>query len=437
MSQRQNYVEASVPRISFHNRQAEWWTFVTPEKRQKMRLLSPVDDGDVSGPAWFCTDRLSFNAFKLLCNSPEKVKIKADGDFGLGLSRMPSLRVEVLTSLEGLPAELLMAIFMLLEPGDLIALGLCSQTLWNHAVTYAQGGYFQWKSAYSWVNTPLMCAGSKLNALPKSVYDNGAAAILGELPPWDGPDTEEQTGLNDWYHRVIELYQEMPCPYDGLYSKAFSEQIRSSGIPENLHGSMKASLPIFNVEIGSKWYLCNLSQKEYICMEGVVARKGEATVCLKKTHWLTLDILLLWLITWRGEEDTQDVWSWEELGTFAGFPDGSLEDTLMDQTYGPLNGKFWPMWAGAWAGQRLEVVAERKLDVDWANRTGEIDSLADKMMRLFYGLSIAEGSHWSRKYWAKVFKESGGVIWLHITDHSSGTEKVNVVKYDYTEDDPW
>ncbi|KAM0260562.1 hypothetical protein ACHAPA_010248 [Fusarium lateritium] len=437
MSEIQDPVESPVPQIMFHNGGAEWWTFVTPEKRQKMRLLSPVDDGDVSGPAWFCTDRLSFSAFKLLCNTPEKVEIKADGDFGLGSSRVPSPHAGVLTQLEKLPAELLLTIFTLLQPEELMALGLCSETLWNHAITYAQGGYSRWRNAYSWVNTPLICAGSKLDALPKSIYDTSTRATHEELPPWDVPITEEPTGLNDWYHRVIEPFQKTPCPYDVLFSKAFSENIQSAGIPENVQRSMKASLPTLNVEVGSKWYLRNLTQKEYICMEGVVARKGEATVCLKETHWLTLDMLLLWLITWRGEEDVQEVWTWDELETFVGFPDEKLEDTLMDPTYGPLDDKFWPMWAGAWAGHRLEVVAERELDADWVDRTSAIDSLSNKMMRLFYGLSIAEGSQWNRKYWAKVFKESGGVIWLHITDHSSGTEKVNVVKYDYTEDDPW
>ncbi|KAM0230690.1 hypothetical protein ACHAP5_011296 [Fusarium lateritium] len=148
-------------------------------------------------------------------------------------------------------------------------------------------------------------------------------------------------------------------------------------------------------------------------------------------------MLLLWLITWRGEEDVQEVWTWDELEIFVGVPDEKLEDTLMDPTYGPLDDKFWPMWAGAWAGHRLEVVIERELSKDWVDRTSAVESLSNKMMRLFYGLSIAEGSQWNRKYWAKVFKESGGVILLHITDHSSGTAKVNVVKYDYTEDDPW
>jgi hypothetical protein len=435
MSQGQYFVESYLARFVSHNRRAEWWTFVAPEKRQKMGLIYPVDNGDVSGPAWFCTDRLSFNAFKLLCNSPEKVKIKADGD--LGSCRTSSLHGDMLTPLESLPPELLLTIFTLLQPEELMALGLCSQTLWNHATTYALGGYSRWKNAYSWVNTPLICAGSKLETLPKSMYHIGAEKAHGGLPLWDIPDTEEQTGLNNWYHKVIEPYEETPCPYDGLYSKAFSEQIRSAGIPESLHASMKASLPALNVEIGSSWYLCNLTRKEYICMEGVVVRKGEATVCLKETHWLTLDMLLLWLITWRGLENTQDVWSWDGLETFAGFSDEKLEDTLMDPTYGPLNDKFWPMWVGAWAGHRLEVVAEKKLDVDWVNRTSDIDSLANKMMRLFWGLSIAEGTQLNRKYWAKIFKESGGVIWLHITDHSSGTEKVNVVQYDYTEDDGW
>ncbi|KAI6758627.1 hypothetical protein HG530_010867 [Fusarium avenaceum] len=437
MSQGQDSVEHPTSQAVFNNREKRWWTFLTPEKRQKMELSCPVDDGDVSGPGWFCTDRLSFNAFKLLCNSPEKVKIKADGDFGLNSPPMPSVHVDVLAPLERLPAELWLTIVTLLQREELIALGLCSRTLWSQAVTYAQGGYSRWKDAYSWVNTPLICAGSKLHALPRSVYNIGAAEVKGEVPFWGVPVAEQHEGIYYWYHKAIAPYQEIPCPHDGLYSKAFSEQIRSADIPENLHSSMEASLPTFNVEIGSKWYLCNLSQKEYICMEGVVARKGEATVCLKETHWLTLDILLLWLITWKGEEGTQDVWSWKELETFVGFSDENLEDTLMDPTYGPLDDKFWPMWTGAWAGHRLEVVTEKILDEGWVDRTSNIDSLANKMMRLFYGLSIAEGSQWNRKYWAKVFKESGGVIWLHITDHFSGTAKINVVKYEYTEDDAW
>ncbi|KAM0354872.1 hypothetical protein ACHAPU_000708 [Fusarium lateritium] len=412
----------------------EWWTFLAPEKQQRLRLpLADARDTD-GGPYWFCTQRLSFDAFKLLCSSLESVNLKPDQHFATSQQRCP-----VQTKLERLPHELLTVIFSSSQPEDFVALALGSQTLWKHAVTWAQNGYVRWRNEYSWANTPLICAGSKLEFIPHSIYDICPETTPDELPTVDSPDTPEprtQSRPNTWYHKTMKSYQKTPFPFDDVYIDAFTKHIKSANIPENLHGLMQGSLPTLRVEQGSKWYLRNLSKSEYICMEAITTSDGEATVSLKATNWLTLDMLLLWLISWRGDS-SQDVWSWEELEDFVGFTDMNLEDTVMDPTYGPLDHKFWPMWAGNWAGDRLDVVAECEFNASWIDRTNWVDTLANKMMRTFYGLALAEGEPATQLYWAEIFKRSGGVIWLHVSDHSSGTEKIQIVKYDYTADEPW
>ncbi|KAF4998607.1 hypothetical protein FGRMN_2933 [Fusarium graminum] len=412
----------------------EWWTFLALEKQQRLRLpLANPRDTD-GAPYWFCTEGLSFGAFKFLCNSVESLDLRPEQD-----PKTTWERHSVQTRLERLPHELLVIIFTLSEPRDCMALALGSQTLWQHAVTWAQNGYVRWRNEYSWANTPIICAGSKLDILPQSIYNICPESIPDELPgtdPWDTTEPRIQTRSKTWYHEAMESYQRTPFPFDDAYVDAFSKHINFANIPEIHHGLMKGSLPTLIIEQGSKWWLRNLSKSEYICMEATTTRDGEMTVSVGGTNWLTLDMLLLWLISWRGE-GSQEIWSWEELEDFVGFTDMNLEDTVMDPTYGPLDHKFWPIWAGNWAGDRLDVVAECEIDANWVDRTSWVDTLANKMMRTFYGLALAEGNSETQRYWAEIFKKSGGVIWLHVSDHSSGAAKIQIVKYDPTASEPW
>jgi hypothetical protein len=200
-----------------------------------------------------------------------------------------------------------------------------------------------------------------------------------------------------------------PYPYDDLYVESFEKHIANADIPVHLQNSIKSSLPTLSIEKGSKWLLRNLTNKEFICMESVVTSEDEATVSHAGNSWLTLDILLFWLICWRGDV-RQNTWSWEDLEEFVGVTDEGIDDILHDLTYGPLDDKFWPIWAGNWAGHSLEVVVDRPLGGAWVDRTNAIDTLAPKMLLTMYGLALAEGTFEAKRHWEEVLDQRGQVI---------------------------
>ncbi|KAF4438560.1 hypothetical protein FACUT_4835 [Fusarium acutatum] len=389
----------------------ECWMFLAPEKKQRMRM--PVIDLEgYMNPSNFCTHHLSFDAFKFLCNSMEGVKIDSDEGTVLQAAQPTLQPLQGQTRLEMLPAELLGAIFELLEVEESMALALCSQTLWSHTISWVKGSYLRWKSQYSWVNTPIICTVGRLRVLSKALQ-----RFLPEPTSEDMERESEQTGrryeiattrASIWFNESVDSYEKVPFPYDYSYEEAFLKQIEGAAIPESLHLNMKACLPCLGLEPGSSWLLRNLTEQEYIRMEAVVTSDGEATVSLPGRQWLTLDILLLWLISWKVDyqKNRKKAWSWEQLETFEGFTDQDLSDASQDPIYGPMCSDFWPIWVGPWAGHRLDVVTEKNLDNDWKDRTENITRLAPKMLRIFYGCSLATQKE-NRDYWGEAFRQGG------------------------------
>ncbi|CVK97619.1 uncharacterized protein FMAN_11620 [Fusarium mangiferae] len=387
------------------------WMFFVPEKKQRMRMPVLDLDGDME-PSDFCTYHLSFDAFKLLCNSMEEVKIGSDEGLLL-LSAHSTLKpLQGQNRLEMLPAELLEAIFGFLEAEEFMALALCSQTLWFHAIGWIKGSYTRWKNEYSWVNTPIICTTRRLRILPKALQH-----ILPESTPDDMERESKQIGYrykiattraSIWFDKSVDNYDKVPFPYDCTYEEAFLKQLERTDIPESLYLIMKACFPSIRLEPGSSWLLRNLTDQEYIRMEAVVTSDGEPTISLPGCQWLTLDILLLWLISWRVDytNNRNKAWSWEQLEAFEGFTDQDLSDVSLGPPYGPMCSDFWPIWAGPWAGHRLDVVAETGLDNDWKDRTENITRLAPKMLRVFYGRSL-EIQKENRDYWEEAFRKGG------------------------------
>ncbi|KAF4970773.1 hypothetical protein FZEAL_9976 [Fusarium zealandicum] len=399
-------------------RPTERWTLLVPNKEQQMRLPSLEDTNcwPLTPPS-FCTCHLSFDAFKLLCGSIENINTNKHSR---GVAQITPQQTPSHTRLEELVPELLGIIFTFLDPDDFISLGLCSQTLWAQAIGWAQNGYLRWRSAYSWAGTPVICVGSELQALPQSIYDMFPSAIPEAIP--DKLDSGEhgqmlsQNRPGVWHNEAIERYEKTPVPFDDLYLDGFWKHIRSAGIPPELQESMAATFPTFSIEPGSKWYLRNLTQNEYIRMEAIITSDGEVTISFLGNHWLTLDIILLWLISWRGD-DARDTYSWEQLEQFVGVTDTGLGDTMIDPTYGPLDHTFWPIWAGPWAGHRLDVVAD-EVGVGWVDRTGMIESLSGKWMRTLYGNALYDRDG-VEQYWAEVFEQSGGAVNLNLREYGS------------------
>ncbi|KAF4991446.1 hypothetical protein FDECE_14041 [Fusarium decemcellulare] len=393
------------------------WMLFAPSKEQRIRLSRRAGGCFALTPSFFCAAYLSFDAFKHLCNSLDSVEIKSGQDASQELSRIMPQPATSSGRLETLPPELTGTIFTFLDTSDFIALALCSQTLWTRAVAWVQSGYLRWRNAYSWAGTPIICAGSNVETLPQPLYDMFPSAVPEPIPEGVQSDEERRTGPHNrprvWFDEAAERYEKRPIPYDDAYREEFSERIGSAGIPEEFHKPMAASFPTFSVELGSKWYLRNRTLREYIRMEGIVTADGEVTVCFVGNHWLTLDILVTWLISWRGEPDSQ-VCSWERLKLFRGLTDSGIGDIMVDPTYGPLDDSFWPIWDGNWAGHSLDVVAE-EVDEGWVDQSSTIDLISDGMMRTFYGLAMAEVGLEEEKYWEKIYKDSGAVADLGTT----------------------
>ncbi|CAF3598166.1 unnamed protein product [Fusarium graminearum] len=385
----------------------QWWALLAPKKTdQTAKPYFRVQSSRMK-PSYFCTEYRSFDAFKLFCNSLDGIKIQSSS------STMPH-KLRGQSRLERLTPEILGLIFEVSEPDGFIALSLCSQSLWALAINWAQNGYLRWRNAFSLAGTPVIYASSYLKTLPQYLYDM--------YPKFVTEETEEEvaaprlygqgrtvTQSTAWFNDIVLQSHLAPVPYDGLYVQSFEKIISKANIPFHLHKNMRSSLPIMTIEKGSKWLLRNLTNNEYIRMESVMTTEGEVTVSHVGNSWLTLDMLLFCLICWRGD-GRQNTWSWEQLEGYVGMTEEGIDDTLHDPTYGPLDDKFWPIWAGNWVGHSLEVVTDRELDSSWVDRTNSIETLAPKMLLTMYGLALAEGSPQARHHWESVFEQRGDVI---------------------------
>ncbi|KAH6880637.1 hypothetical protein B0T10DRAFT_411533 [Thelonectria olida] len=374
-------------------RQIERWWLLAPQKKQ--RIMLPNHDNttcwDLS-PKYFCTYYLSFNAFKLLCDSLGNTNIKTKEHLIDGLNQVMPRKAARQSQLEKLPSELLGTLFHILEAKDFVSLSLCSQTLWNHAITWAQNGFRRWRNEYSWAGTPIICTGTHLHVLPQLMYDMFPEAKPGPQPQGLTPRQKkrrraEWEQASDWNYFVTSRYNKSPLPYDEGYREEFWKVISSAGIPENLHKLIAACFPTLEVEHGSKWYLRNLTQKEYIRMELITTADGEVTVALEGKPWLTLDILLMWLISWNQKRDGT-TFTWEELNE-----------------RGRVGDDFMLMRAGIWAAHALDVVDE-EMGEGWFDRTDTIDRLSNNWLRALYRAALARKDDEDvKEYWAKLYEE--------------------------------
>ncbi|CAG7557577.1 unnamed protein product [Fusarium equiseti] len=309
------------------------------------------------------------------------------------------------TRIEKLPAELLAAIFGLLNPEDFIAFSLCSRSIWAHAVKWAQNAYLRWKKTYSLAGTPIMYVGSHLKVLPEFVYDKYPELIPEETPQEIRDGGRMVTRTTAAFNKAVLEFDQTPLPYDDAYMQSLTKHIANADIPASLHASMIASFPTFGIEKGSKWLLCNLTNNEFIRMEAV----STTTVSHVGHSWLTLDTLLYWLICWRGNGH-QQLLDWENLEDFIGATNRARDGTWRGALYQSPYSACWPIWSGKWAGHSLEVVTDRDLDEGWVDRTSEFNRLAPKLLLTMYALALSERDVRPKRYWEGVFEQLGDVV---------------------------
>ncbi|KAF4987443.1 hypothetical protein FDECE_15433 [Fusarium decemcellulare] len=389
-------------------RKPQRWFFLVPLLEQKLQLPE-IENFHFrnDSPKAFCIFNLSIDAFDRLY-SPLSTGHSTER-LAAFLKITPPRNFSRLSSLEKLPLELLNIVFDLLDQRDLVALGLCSQKLWIDSVSTML------KNRIPWAGTPMILTGTRLWALPYAIYNvcPGAREVPCSSSNGRRSRNEGRTQPQRWNERVIRDYDEPDQPGLNSYRQNLMELVSLSGIPEDLHPHMLSCLTEHGASSGSKWYLRNHTAGEYIRMEfaGGQSSNKDSTITLVGHRWLTLDILLMWLVSWncRSEPSKTCPARWEEYKEIGvKFEDMVLEDgDLSSEVLSAIIQVFRRIGAGKWAGHSLDVVDERfeELTEGWFDRTSTIQKNSRDWLVAIYGEALRKPSCSNyREYWAEFAK---------------------------------
>ncbi|RGP76760.1 hypothetical protein FLONG3_5200 [Fusarium longipes] len=379
----------------------ESWCVLAPSRKEAVRLKVRYDLGQreqgefgyaISGPKSFCVMNGSFDAFKRLYKLPVEAQ-----DLNLAqLDRMlnKSRGLALLSPIEKLPQELMSSIYLHLRPAEYISLGLCSHSLWIRVVATIHHN----RRSSSWANTPIfLTATSQLFALRQTVCN--AKSEFRTL----GKENHDRVGVTirlenpqlfdvlkrAWNQNLVRdsaslTFSDLEPPY----CQQLTRLLPSSKIPESLHVLMKSCLAPLERDVQGLWCLRDLTTNEYIRMELVQnhATSNHTIVSLAGSPWMTLDILLVWLISWQGGNDKT---SKQVPG---GNPKNQIKkifthgDSVGEHEIAQVRSYFTDMYFGRWAGHSLDVVklARGKIGDGWTDVTDDIEDVSQRWFAAMY-----------------------------------------------------
>jgi hypothetical protein len=133
----------------------QFWQILAPRLKQCQKL-SPLNDNNTNSPQdiLFMKEK-SWDAWSKLAKPVESGLLRVSRG-----PRPSSCRANIAASrLECMPAELLKMVFGdgTLEKQDVVALGLCSQSLWLHMLRHVESAYR--KFAAPWAGIEIACTG--------------------------------------------------------------------------------------------------------------------------------------------------------------------------------------------------------------------------------------------------------------------------------------
>ncbi|KAJ6545596.1 hypothetical protein B0H19DRAFT_1168049 [Mycena capillaripes] len=337
------------PGVDQTTRSSPVWTFLAPGLGQKQKLPSDTKERRYdAGPLGFLNSGLSWDAFGKLAHVGRYTESPL-------LLRQLVRAPDMSSRLEKLAAELLCLISAGLDVDDLIALGLCSQTLWCIAMCQLQDEC-QRRMA-PWAGTPIICTSTHLMSVPDS-FRQVNPGLVEEMKAWEvrrQMATRHRMGVSPvrrWNWGALNNYSEV-VDIHSLSSQclaAFSAKAESSGIPKKLQVALQRTMTndLFcppSVHNCSKWVLRNLDTKEVVHFQAAKREGLEDTVCLAVSGlpWLTLDFVLTLRILWPALKRYNDP--------------------------PPSNVKL-----GAWAGHKFDVVEAANLEAgeSWQDVTEDI-----------------------------------------------------------------
>ncbi|KAK5730721.1 hypothetical protein LTR15_000659 [Elasticomyces elasticus] len=133
-------------------RSTQRWRWLSPVIGQQHTLPEVELEGiERSSPQAFLQGTSSMGAFEKLAQLPRRVNTdERQGD--------ASAQPLSLSPMEGLPCEMISTVMAEMSPKDIIALGMCSQTLWSHTIAHVEQDVKQ--AAAPWAGKPLLCTGT-------------------------------------------------------------------------------------------------------------------------------------------------------------------------------------------------------------------------------------------------------------------------------------
>ncbi|KAF2770267.1 hypothetical protein EJ03DRAFT_78072 [Teratosphaeria nubilosa] len=324
------------PGVDQTTRTAQRWYVVSPANQQSHALF----DGsryieDVKG---FLQGGEPWDAFRKLAKPSTIAR-----NIMLPETIMP--QTAQLSSIEKMPAEI---ISMILE--DRVAFGISSTTLWTHLLSHAQQDTR--RSMSSWADTPLICTGTWLQDLPKTIYTaypdvwEREQEYLRRTRVWYGP-----CPAREWNYKHIRLEKDsrQSCKekwlaaYDAVASKVLPKLNLST-----LHVTLAAAStgPAFWTR--RNWILRNKTTKQFFRIKVDQPRHFQGpSIHVGSAPWLSLDRVLLLRVSWG-------VADWD--------PSRSRpQETNLKLT------------RGEWAGHCFNVVEDMSFDVgQWRDVTEDI-----------------------------------------------------------------
>lgn len=382
-------------------------------------FLEQIEGGDaaVSSPKLFCIANRSFDAFHRLHRPSINAQNEALVQLGQALKK-PN-RPDAESPLERLPSELIRNIYLYLEPDDVIALGLCSQNLWIRAVTTIHHD----RRSYSWVDTPIFLTGFRETTLPPAIYglyheiknqSMEEHSVHCDMMDQRNPcmHHESKGSWSAWRKSATRCYSFLtPSEFECPRREETIRLLSSSGIPENLHDLLKSCLALHDLDCEGQWYLRNLTTKQYIRMELVndLTISELTTVSLTGNHWLTLDILLMWLINWQETDEPPKA-----------VPTGRPSDMVKtvfnsgsrigEYEIAHMHAYFMDMYNGRWAGHCLDVVkrVQSRMESGWTDITDEIQNSSQRWFAGIYMEAYLVNHADHKKHWDRFAQEQMG-----------------------------
>jgi hypothetical protein len=345
------------PGVDQTRRSQQRWQILAPRLRQGQKLAAK-NEYFTSNPVNFLFNQgQSWDAWSKLAKPVDFDLSRQTVSFtnrGYGAKTSASS----LSSLECMPSELLKMVFDddILEKQDITALGLCSQTLWQHMLERVESEYR--KNAAPWADFEIACTGTYLEDLPESFdKDNMALDSVTRRYGLAGTTMARRFNWTAWseYKRPKESQQDewhsalrahhITAAIPGSYWVKLEEDVSCSKLFPNLTSK------------GLGWVLRNQTTKEYVRICASSERKEDYIVNVPSARWLRLDDVLIMRICWTTR------FSYEE------------REDIKKGLY---------LYRGKWAGHRFDIVMQEdslaKTD-GWKDITAEIVSEAQKLRR--------------------------------------------------------